>query len=113
MNRLTLLDQTFPAATEALAAVRTALRAACQQAGCSEDCAGDLVLAINEACMNIIQHAYGFTAGQQFTLRLLRDGDMLLAQLLDNGRVACLADLCPRELEDLRPADWGCVLSAT
>ena len=103
----TLLDQSFPAATESLAAVRSALRTVCQQLGCSEDCSGELVLAVNEACMNIIQHGYAFTTGQQFQLRLLRDGDMLRVQLLDNGRVASLADLCPRALEDLRPGGLG------
>ena len=57
--------------------------------------------------MNIIQHAYAFADGQYFRLRFLQDGGMLLAQLLDNGRASSLADLCPRELEDLRPGGLG------
>lgn len=102
-----LFDQTFAASSRALAAVRAALHQACQQAGCSEECAEQFVLAVNEACMNVIQHGYQFADGQHFTLRLgLADG-VLQAQLLDNGVLATDADLCPRELDELRPGGLG------
>ena len=103
----TLCEQTFPATTEALATVRAVVRIACRQAGCSEDCAGEIVLAVNEACMNIIQHAYVFAADREFRLRLLVNAGILQVQLLDNGRASTLADLRPRELDDLRPGGLG------
>lgn len=103
----TLLEQIFPASTEALAGVRSALRDACRQAACSEECSDQIVLAINEACMNIIQHGYRFADGQHFTLRLGVDGDMLVADLLDNGLPASDVDLRPRELDQLRPGGLG------
>lgn len=103
----TLFEKKFPADTAELAAVRSAVATVCAQAGCSRECSENLVLAINEACMNIIQHGYRFATGQEFCLRMVQDGSVLLAQLLDNGRRVALSDLRPRELDDLRPGGLG------
>ncbi|MFZ4537770.1 ATP-binding protein [Propionivibrio sp.] len=102
-----LLDQVFPASTEALSAVRAALRDVCQRAACGEECSEQLVLAINEACMNVIQHGYQFAEGHDFTLKIRVDNGVFVAHLLDNGVPATDADLCPRELDELRPGGLG------
>lgn len=102
-----LLDRSFPAETSQLVAVRAAAAEACTQAGCGEECAGEMVLALNEAVMNIIQHGYERAPGQAFLLRIMCDGEMLVANLLDNARQASTADLRPRELTDLRPGGLG------
>jgi len=102
-----LFEQSFAADAKALADLREAVRAASQRAGCSEETGAQIVLAINEACMNIIQHAYRFADGRSFTLRLAVDDDVLVAHLLDNGLPATDAHLCPRELEQLRPGGLG------
>ena len=102
-----LLDQVFPAATEALSTVRNAVRVACQQAGCSEACSEQVVLAVNEACMNVIQHGYGFAGGKLFALRMSADGGMLTTYLLDNALLVSDGDLRPRALDELRPGGLG------
>ena len=106
-----LLDQDFAETTEVLAAVRAAVRAACQRTShgepCSEECSEQVVLAINEACMNVIQHGYRFAGGQHFKLRLAVDDAVLVAYLLDNGLPASDADLRPREFDELRPGGLG------
>jgi anti-sigma regulatory factor (Ser/Thr protein kinase) len=102
-----LLEQSFAADAAALAELRAAVRAACERAGCGEEDSAQFVLAINEAGMNIIQHGYRFAGGQRFTLRLAVDDGVLVAQLLDNGVAASDADLCPRELAELRPGGLG------
>lgn len=102
-----LLDRTFPARTETLAEVRTVVREASRQAGCGEECGEALVLAVNEACMNIIQHGYCRAENQSFRLLVIADDGMLHMRLLDNGRPATLADLRPREFDDLRPGGLG------
>lgn len=102
-----LLDDLFPAQTAVLADLRARVREACRQAGCGAECAGEMVLAVNEACMNIIQHGYGGKGEGQFRLRLLQQDGMLSAQLLDNAKVVGLDDLRPRELDDLRPGGLG------
>ena len=102
-----LLDQRFPATTDALSAVRAAVRQACQRARCNEENGEQIVLAINEACMNVIQHAYRFSDGQFFTLRLTLEGGVLVICLLDNGTPVIDDDLRPRDLNDLRPGGLG------
>lgn len=106
-----LLDQSFPASPEVLSEVRLAVRDACQHACRSdksgEECSEQMVLAINEACMNIIQHGYAFADGKHFTLRLGVDDGVLKALLLDNGLLASDGDLRPRELDELRPGGLG------
>ena len=103
----TLHEQSYPASTEVLGAVRAAVREACRQAGCGDECGEQVVLAVNEACMNIIQHGYRFAAGEQFMLRLSADDGMLTACLLDHGAAVSEADLRPRELDELRPGGLG------
>jgi sigma-B regulation protein RsbU (phosphoserine phosphatase) len=103
----TLHEQGYPASTEELGAVRTAVREACRQAGCSDVCGEQVVLAVNEACMNIIQHGYRFADGQKFMLRLSVDDGLLTVCLLDHGAAVSETDLRPRELDELRPGGLG------
>lgn len=102
-----LLEQVFPADAGTLANVRSVVREACRHAGCSEECREQVVLALNEACMNVIQHGYHFVEGQQFVLRLAADDGILQAQLLDNGSAVSDNDLRPRGLETIRPGGLG------
>ena len=102
-----LLDQVFPASTDALSAVRSVVRYACQQACCAEECSEQVVLAINEACMNVIQHGYAFAEGKFFTLRMRIEDGVLITYLLDNALPATDADLRPREIDQLRPGGLG------
>ena len=102
-----LLDQSFPAVPGTLGAVRAAVRDASMCVACSDECREQVVLAINEACMNVIQHGYNYAEGQCFTLRLGFDDGVLVAQLLDNGLPATDADLRPRALDELRPGGLG------
>lgn len=102
-----LLDQVFPASTEALSALRDAVRRACQQASCTDECREQVVLAINEACMNVIQHGYGFAESKQFTLRMSLDDGVLIVHLLDNAWPVTDAELRPRQFDQLRPGGLG------
>lgn len=102
-----LLDQVFPASTEALSALRDAVRTACQQACCTDACREQVVLAINEACMNVIQHGYGFAESKQFALRMSLDDGVLIVHLLDNACPVTDAELRPRQFDQLRPGGLG------
>lgn len=102
-----LFDRSFSADTAILREVRAAVDKACRQAGCGDECAGQIVLAANEAGMNVIQHAYAFDAGRSFRVQCYVNGDTLVVRFLDNGRPVTESDLCPRELDDLRPGGLG------
>ena len=103
----TLLAQDFPANAPTLAEMRDAVWAACRAGGCDEAQAEWWVVAINEACMNIIQHGYHLAADRQLRIELLADETMLMAILSDNGETVRLEDLRPRELDELRPGGLG------
>jgi anti-sigma regulatory factor (Ser/Thr protein kinase) len=102
-----LFAQDYPASTDMLAAVREAVRAAAITAGASEDCAEETVLAINEACMNIIQHGYRFATGQVFRIEMSVSDAMLDILLCDNSAPVTEENLKPRALDDVRPGGLG------
>ena len=77
-----LLNQCFPAETHVLAVIRARVREVCQQVGCGDAWEDAVVLAVNEACMNVIQHGYGPAGGGELLLRLGVDDDVFVVQLL-------------------------------
>jgi anti-sigma regulatory factor (Ser/Thr protein kinase) len=66
-----------------------------------------LVLAVNEACMNIIQHAYRETPGKAIRLRMSREPGRLRFSIEDDA--PCIDPDCvkPRDLSDVRPGGLG------
>ena len=102
-----LLDQEYATTASVLAEIRAATRTACLTAGYTEACTHDVVLAINEACMNVIQHAYAGESGHSLRVRLVEEDGLVTASILDHGRPADNADLRPREYADLRPGGLG------
>jgi anti-sigma regulatory factor (Ser/Thr protein kinase) len=97
----------LPAQPEHLALVRACVREASKLAGCSDVIAENLVIAVNEACMNVIQHGYRFAEGQEMCLRVNREGDVLVFDLLDQAKPVKLEDLKPRPLDEIRPGGLG------
>jgi serine/threonine-protein kinase RsbW len=58
------LQIALPAETGSLRAIRRFVEDACSQAGLDDSCSYDIKLAVDEACMNIIEHGYaGMDAG--------------------------------------------------
>ncbi|MCK6405232.1 MAG: ATP-binding protein [Rhodocyclaceae bacterium] len=102
-----LLARDFPANTSALVDVRAAVHDAAVAAGCNEEITSGWVLAVNEACMNVIQHAYGFADGESLRIELWRDGDELVTLICDDGRASRIEDLQPRPLDEIRPGGLG------
>lgn len=103
----TLLDRDFPATTSALVDIRAAVQQACRAAHCDEDTAAGWVLAINEACMNVIQHGYAFAEGRALHIEVSCDGDELVTVVCDDGRPVGIDDLKPRAFDELRPGGLG------
>ena len=112
-----LLANNFEATPSTLSRMREAVltpegkawleRNACLSGGCSEAGAEEWVIAINEACMNIIEHAYHYADNRQYRIELRVHADCLSALICDNGDPVQLDKLQPRELDDLRPGGLG------
>ncbi len=102
-----LARRTFSSDTLELKVIRDWLREILQQQACSEECINDAILAVNEACMNIIQHAYYGQADGEMIIELLREKDFIIFLLTDFASPVDI-DLCqPRDLDDVRPGGLG------
>lgn len=102
-----LLDIAFPAQPQELGAMRHRLAAALARTGVESLLRQSLVLAVDEACANIIRHAYGGACDQRIALRLAREGDALRFELCDDAPCVDPGTLKPRDLDDCRPGGLG------
>ena len=97
----------LPANPDALQGMRHWLETALAAYGLECELRGQLVLAVNEACMNIMQHAYGTGAKGEIRLRLLLQPGRLDIDLEDDAPCIDSAKVKPRALADVRPGGLG------
>jgi sigma-B regulation protein RsbU (phosphoserine phosphatase) len=97
----------FDATSSQLKPMREAVLAALQGQGTEAGVASDIVLAVNEACMNVVQHAAPGSAATQISLELLRQGAALIFNVLDNAAPIDVSCVEPRDLDDVRPGGLG------
>jgi sigma-B regulation protein RsbU (phosphoserine phosphatase) len=97
----------FPARAERLCLVRNLVRQVVVHAGCNPGLADRLVLAVNEACMNVIQHAYKGEAAGEIVMEILNNGGELCFRLTDFAEPIDLEHVRPRDLGKLRPGGLG------
>ncbi|HHX81512.1 MAG TPA: ATP-binding protein [Pseudomonadaceae bacterium] len=112
MNKATtILEFQFAAKPEQLGHVREKLREVLSPLCTSEAVMNCVILAVGEACMNIIQHAYGEQEGGDILLEIMRKGDSYTFRLTDfASRKTRLEDMQSRPLDELRPGGLGCHL---
>lgn len=102
-----LLDHEFVSRADRLLPMRGAVRDALVAAGCPADEREELVLAVNEACANVIRHGYGNRPDGQIRLRIQRQGDLLIFQLQDQAPPVDVSNVHPRPLDEIRPGGLG------
>jgi anti-sigma regulatory factor (Ser/Thr protein kinase) len=102
-----LAELRIPAQADRLALVRNCVRSAAKLGGCDDEAADNIVLAVNEACMNVIQHGYCFTADQELLLRVHKENDALVFELLDHAAPVQVDKVKSRPLEEIRPGGLG------
>lgn len=107
MNYARMLTLNIPAQAEKLCLIRALVRRACELAGCDNELAEKLVIALNEACMNVIQHAYTGDAAGEITLEIHNNEGLLVFELKDQASPVDLDSVRPRDLEDVRPGGLG------
>ena len=106
-SAVSLLDLTFPAEPAQMRSVRAALRNALDAEDIGPELRDHLVLAVDEACTNIMRHAYCGNARETITLHLSREKDMLAFELHDNAPTVDAAKLKPRDLSECKPGGLG------
>jgi serine/threonine-protein kinase RsbW len=72
--------------TEQLTKVRDFVSDAARGFGFAEDDVSKIALAVDEACTNIIKHAYQSTPGKEITISITGEDDAFQIRIVDNGR---------------------------
>jgi serine/threonine-protein kinase RsbW len=72
--------------TDRLIAVREFVSAAARQFGFQEEDVSKIALAVDEACTNIIKHAYKFDPGKEITVSIRSDNGAFEVVIRDRGK---------------------------
>jgi anti-sigma regulatory factor (Ser/Thr protein kinase) len=102
-----LATLSIPANPDRLKIVREMVSQCAGFVGCDEKATNDLVVAINEACMNVIQHSYGGDESCEVVIEFVADQNALICRIEDYAELADLEKVQPRKLEDVRPGGLG------
>jgi serine/threonine-protein kinase RsbW len=71
--------------TENLTAVREFISSAAGEVNIPQDIAGDIVLAVDEACTNIIKHAYKYSPDGDIRIKLKYSDKKIIIEITDYG----------------------------
>ncbi len=102
-----LVRERFPAEPRALREIRARVLEAARAAGCSDPDAQDLVIAVDEACQNIIRHGYRGESDREILIEVEHDGAMVVVYLVDAAPTVDPTKIQPRRLDDVRPGGLG------
>jgi len=102
-----LVALSFCSRASRLKLLRCVVRDAADLVGLDEEATDAVVLAVNEACMNIIQHAYGMQTDRRIDVSILQEKDAMVVRLRDYADPVDTTKVCSRDLEDVRPGGLG------
>lgn len=102
-----LFEIRFPAKPERLCLVRALVKRAAEVCGCDENLGEKLVIAVNEACMNVIQHAYKGHDRGDIIMQINNNASQILFRILDFAEPVDLDRVESRDLTDVRPGGLG------
>ncbi len=103
-----LLRIEFPAEARQLMPMRHAADAVLEQQGVDAELRAALVLALDEACANIIRHAFGGGCGSgRIELLIRREAEALHFVLSDTAACVDPERIKPRDLNECRPGGLG------
>lgn len=98
-------QQTFklsvPSETENLVMIRDFVERSARRSPISDEDMERLKLAVNEACENVIKHAYGYDTTRELTIHVWFDSAQISVDVIDSGRRFDPATHKPLELEEL------------
>ncbi len=98
---------TLPSHPKYMKLVRALVSQAAQMAGFGDDHVTPIVLAVDEACTNIIRHCYGNDYGQTIIVYVAVIGPRLQIGLRDFGPKRDSSEFKSRDLDDVRPGGLG------
>jgi anti-sigma regulatory factor (Ser/Thr protein kinase) len=99
-----------PSTREMVSVIRAALAEVLRKAGFSATDIEDIKLAVNEACTNILAHAYKWRQDGVLILRLSIQPERLMIRIRDFGAKAPPESFKSRDLDNLAPSGVGIFL---
>lgn len=102
-----LVSLSFASRASRLKLLRCVIRDAADLIGLDEDATDAVVLAVNEACMNIIQHSYAMQPDGRIDVEVLRETDAIVFRLRDYAGKVDVGSVRSRDLDDIRPGGLG------
>lgn len=102
-----LLRLRFRAHANRLKGVRAAVQTAVTRAGCAPALTRDIVLAVDEACQNVIRHAYAGDTSGEIVLEIERKDQEIIFWLRDFAPPVDTSKIKPRDIDDVRPGGLG------
>ncbi len=90
-----------PSSTENLALIREFVSSTALQAGFDEKDVAKLELAVDEACANVIEHAYGHDVNKEVIVRARLDDEAFAIDIEDTGKGFDPEKIDQEELEQL------------
>ncbi|OQX96363.1 hypothetical protein B6I21_01150 [candidate division KSB1 bacterium 4572_119] len=101
------VEITIPAKAQFLKIIRAAVSSICEVRGFCQDDLNNVILAVDEACSNIIKHAYGKETDLPIQAKINICETKFEIFLKDFGKKADVEKIKPRELDDVRPGGLG------
>lgn len=95
-----------PARAESLKMVRRAVEQAATTCGFSKEQSQDIVLAVDEACQNVVRHAYAGSDGDM-SIDIRREKGAFTVLIRDHAPTVDVSKIKARDLDDVRPGGLG------
>lgn len=105
--RLDTLSLTVPSHPKFLSVIRRVVGACAGDLQFSDDEARHLVLAVDEACSNVIKYAYDGDETQRIVVAWTWTAECLTITIRDFGKKPVVEKIVPRALDEVRPGGLG------
>lgn len=102
-----IVSLTFPSHPKFLYVMRSAVYPVLVGAGFSKKETRKIVLALDEACSNVIKHAYEGSPAGTVSLTLDVSETELRIEIRDTGKKVDISTIAPRDLAEIRPGGLG------
>ncbi len=102
-----LLDICLPAQPGRLHEMRQQVEEILAPLGLSSDARQPLVLAVDEACTNVIRHTYHFDRSRLLELKILLVDNSLVFRLHDDGARVDVKKMIPKRRNQAKPGGLG------
>lgn len=97
----------IPSNPAVLFLVRALVKRLSERLGFSSEQVQRMMLAIDEACTNVIRHAYGNRTGERIVISFFVHPQQLEIHIRDFGQTASPEAFKPRDLSQVRPGGLG------